>query len=116
MIYMANAMYTSLLFLSISSLFFSLGQADISTTQFLRDSEELVSSNSIFVLGFFSPANSSDRYAGIWYNRNESDDLEVVWIANRNNPINDNTGVLQISEDGNLQVLNGKTTSFGHQI
>lgn len=74
----------------------------ITPGQFIRDSHTLISANSIFKLGFFSPQNSSNRYVGIWY-LSESD---VIWIANRNQPLSNNSsGVVQISTNGNLVVL-----------
>lgn len=60
----------------------------ITNTKFITDPETLVSSNAIFELGFFSPANSTHQYVGIWYNNkkdSESGISEVVWIANRDN-------------------------------
>ncbi|TVT98130.1 hypothetical protein EJB05_56582, partial [Eragrostis curvula] len=50
--------------------------------------DKLVSTNGVFAMGFFSPSqtNSSTRfYIGIWYNNIPK--REVVWIANRDNPI-----------------------------
>lgn len=105
-------MNTLLLFASCFSLLFSSIIANITTTQYLRDTEEIISSNSIFKLGFFSPVNSTNRYAGIWYNNNDSNVLEIIWIANRDNPLNDSSGVLNISEDGDLQLLNGQNSTF----
>ncbi|XP_010665857.1 G-type lectin S-receptor-like serine/threonine-protein kinase At1g11300 [Beta vulgaris subsp. vulgaris] len=85
---------------------------NITTTKFLTDPETLVSENATFKIGFFSPINSTNRYVGIWYNTNESDTMEVVWVANRNNPIKNASGVLKISDDGNLQLSDGKSTIF----
>ncbi|CAO2842764.1 unnamed protein product [Amaranthus hypochondriacus] len=84
----------------------------ITKTQFLSDPGAIQSSNGTFKLGFFSPINSTNRYVGIWYNIKESDLLEIVWVANRNNPITDSSGVLKISKDGNLQLLNGQNKTF----
>ncbi|XP_021775683.1 G-type lectin S-receptor-like serine/threonine-protein kinase At1g11330 isoform X2 [Chenopodium quinoa] len=78
----------------------------ITTTQFLQDSQSLVSRNGTFKLGFFSPTNSANRYVGIWFN--QVPDRTVVWVANRDNPISDSSGVLQISDDGNLQLIDGQ--------
>ncbi|XP_021719433.1 G-type lectin S-receptor-like serine/threonine-protein kinase At1g11300 [Chenopodium quinoa] len=100
--------------------------SNITTTQFLRDPEALASSNGNFMVGFFSPTNSTNRYVGIWYSNkqdSESGISEVVWIANRDNPlINSSDGVFGISENGNLQVLDGQNKSIwstnisqGHQ-
>ncbi|KAK2978974.1 hypothetical protein RJ640_017538 [Escallonia rubra] len=78
----------------------------ITQNQPLKDGEVLVSSGGFFALGFFSPTNSStNRYVGIWYNK--VSEQTVVWVANRDDPIADNSGVLSIDETGNL-VLNQK--------
>ncbi|KAH9611853.1 hypothetical protein KSS87_019532, partial [Heliosperma pusillum] len=88
-------------------------QVNLDTSQSLTDSDTLVSSNAVFMLGFFSPATSTNRYVGVWYTQGGSDgEQEVVWVANRDNPLTDSSGVFKISEDGNLRVLNGENTSF----
>ncbi|VVB12208.1 unnamed protein product [Arabis nemorensis] len=77
--------------------------------EFLRDGvnhKPLVSPKKTFELGFFSPGDSTRRYLGIWYGN--IDDKAVVWVANRANPISDKSGVLTISNDGNLVLLDGK--------
>ncbi|KAA3489068.1 G-type lectin S-receptor-like serine/threonine-protein kinase [Gossypium australe] len=57
-------------------------------------------SGNTFVLGFFSPANSRYRYVGIWHYQVSIQ--TVVWVANRENPINETSGTLSISSPGNL--------------
>ncbi|KAL5731119.1 non-specific serine/threonine protein kinase [Ranunculus cassubicifolius] len=76
-----------------------------SPTQLIRDSNSITSLNQIFRLGFFSPSNSSNRYIGIWYAKFPG---EIVWVANRENPLIDLSGVLRISGDGNIVVLDRK--------
>jgi len=80
---------------------------NITSTLFLRDLDEITSSNNDFKLGIFNPTNSTNRYVGIWYNTGY-DALDVVWVANRDNPLKDSSEVLTASEDGNLQVLDGQ--------
>ncbi|KAK2978984.1 hypothetical protein RJ640_017548 [Escallonia rubra] len=76
----------------------------ITENQPLKDGEVLVSNGGYFALGFFSPRNSSaNRYVGIWYNK--VPELTVVWVANRDNPITDSSGVLSIDKDGNLVLV-----------
>ncbi|XP_059660688.1 G-type lectin S-receptor-like serine/threonine-protein kinase At1g11410 isoform X2 [Cornus florida] len=79
----------------------------ISLNQSIRDNygDKLVSSGEFFVLGFFSPGNSNKRYIGIWYHKVQ--EQTIVWVANRDNPINDTSGVLSIDKTGNLVVHNG---------
>ncbi|CAB4275908.1 unnamed protein product [Prunus armeniaca] len=72
----------------------------IALNQLVKDGDFIVSKENKFELGFFSPDNSSSRYVGIWYaNKSEK---AVVWVANRNNPINDTSGVLTINRYGKL--------------
>ncbi|XP_074272128.1 G-type lectin S-receptor-like serine/threonine-protein kinase At1g11300 isoform X2 [Silene latifolia] len=92
---------------------FVVGTTNITTTQFLTDPESLTSNDSTFRIGFFSPFESTSRYVGIWYNIDpQSSTLEVIWVANRDNPLNDSSGMLKISENGDLQVIDGKNTTF----
>ncbi|KAK4587739.1 hypothetical protein RGQ29_018942 [Quercus rubra] len=78
----------------------------ITSSQSIKDPGNIVSNGSAFKLGFFSPVNSTYRYIGIWYSNISI--FTVVWVANRETPLNDSSGVLTISEDGNLVVLDGK--------
>ncbi|TVT98132.1 hypothetical protein EJB05_56584, partial [Eragrostis curvula] len=64
-----------------------LSDDQLTPTRPLIFPDKLVSSNGAFALGFF-PANSSTRfYLGIWYTYNNVSKREVVWVANRDNPI-----------------------------
>lgn len=79
----------------------------ITTTQYITDPQSVVSSAETFRLGFFSPGNLTNRYVGIWFN-DIPGPTTVVWVANRDNPLKDSSGVLKISDDGNLEVLDGR--------
>ncbi|WOG85380.1 hypothetical protein DCAR_0104568 [Daucus carota subsp. sativus] len=72
---------------------------------FINSSTTLVSPNQLFALGFFHLADSNLSYLGIWYT-NSSEGLNVnhpAWIANRDTPIYNSSGVLTIdSTTGNL--------------
>ncbi|XP_071920883.1 G-type lectin S-receptor-like serine/threonine-protein kinase At1g11300 isoform X2 [Coffea arabica] len=78
----------------------------ITITKPIRDPESVVSAGQTYKLGFFSPANTSNRYVGIIFNNFPQQ--TVLWVANRNQPLNDSGGIFSISEDGNLTVLNGQ--------
>ncbi|KAK4254008.1 hypothetical protein QN277_009444 [Acacia crassicarpa] len=76
----------------------------ISTKQPLKDGDVLLSTGEVFALGFFTPSNNSkNRYVGIWFHKVPKQ--TVVWVANRDNPLNDSSGVFSINTHGNL-VLN----------
>lgn len=60
-------------------------------------------------MGFFNPGNSTQKYLGIWFTKVSVQ--TVVWVANRDKPINGSSGVFSISKDGNLRVSSG-TKSF----
>ncbi|XP_054776972.1 G-type lectin S-receptor-like serine/threonine-protein kinase At1g11410 isoform X2 [Prosopis cineraria] len=76
----------------------------ITPSQPLRDGDILLSYQATFALGFFTPSNNSrNRYVGIWFHRFSKQTL--VWVANRENPVNDTSGVLSISAHGNMVVL-----------
>ncbi|XP_021280228.1 G-type lectin S-receptor-like serine/threonine-protein kinase At4g03230 isoform X1 [Herrania umbratica] len=76
------------------------------------EGESLISPGKKFELGFFTPNGSSNtrRYVGIWYFG--SNQQTVVWVANRDKPLLDDSGVLVVSEDGNLKVLDGSGKSL----
>ncbi|CAA3006344.1 G-type lectin S-receptor-like serine threonine-kinase At4g27290 isoform X2 [Olea europaea subsp. europaea] len=77
----------------------------ITTTKILRDGKTIVSSGGIFELGFFSPGNSKNRYVGMWYKN--ITDKKVVWVANREIPVSNTSGVvLKVIEPGLLVLLN----------
>ncbi|THG13844.1 hypothetical protein TEA_014322 [Camellia sinensis var. sinensis] len=87
-------------------LFFGLGNSTdtITPTRPIKDDDILVSDGETFTLGFFSTKNetSNRRYVGIWYNK--ISEQTVVWVANRDNPINGSSGAISINQDGNLVI------------
>ncbi|KAG5539474.1 hypothetical protein RHGRI_019875 [Rhododendron griersonianum] len=90
--------------LLLSFLFFRICTSidTLTPNQSIKDGNVLVSSGETFALGFFSPENSSRRYVGIWYNKIPKQ--TVVWVSNRDSPINGTSGVLSLNRDGNLVI------------
>ncbi|XP_020554002.1 G-type lectin S-receptor-like serine/threonine-protein kinase At4g27290 isoform X2 [Sesamum indicum] len=76
----------------------------INTTHIIRDGDTMVSSGGMFELGFFSPGNSRNRYVGIWFKKITV--RTVVWVANREVPLPNESGVLKVMEPGILALLN----------
>ncbi|XP_022927517.1 G-type lectin S-receptor-like serine/threonine-protein kinase At1g11300 isoform X1 [Cucurbita moschata] len=95
---------TPLTLLLLCSVFkFSCCIDTITSTQFLKDPETILSNRGFFELGFFSPLNSTNRYVGIWDKRVPV--RTIFWVANRDNPLKNKSGVFAVSIDGNLVVL-----------
>ncbi|KAF5464307.1 hypothetical protein F2P56_014393 [Juglans regia] len=80
--------------------FSSSSTETLTQNQFIKDGQTLISKEKNFSIGFFSPANSSYRYLGIWFTKVK--EQTPVWVANRNDPFNDSLGVLSVNQDGNL--------------
>ncbi|ESQ35718.1 hypothetical protein EUTSA_v10006795mg [Eutrema salsugineum] len=97
-----------LLVLAAFSLRLCFGEDRITFSTPIKDSETLLCKSGIFRFGFFTPVNSTTRlrYVGIWYDKIPIQ--TVVWVANKDTPINDTSGVISISDDGNLVVTDGR--------
>ncbi|KAJ8629029.1 hypothetical protein MRB53_022352 [Persea americana] len=78
----------------------------LATNDTLKDGDTLVSEGEDFVLGFFSPHNSTNRYVGIWYNKIKPE--TIVWVANRDTPLADSSGILTIDVNGDLVILDDR--------
>ncbi|XP_042520162.1 putative G-type lectin S-receptor-like serine/threonine-protein kinase At1g61610 isoform X3 [Macadamia integrifolia] len=87
------------------SLCSNASENNITRGQLVTDGQTIISVGKKFELGFFSPGNSTNRYVGIWYYKFPVQ--TVVWVANRENPILDRGGVLNITDDGKLVVMDG---------
>ncbi|KAL9355632.1 hypothetical protein Peur_053602 [Populus x canadensis] len=82
----------------------------IAPNQSIKDGDVLVSSGQSYELGFFSSGiDSTRRYVGIWYRK--VSERTVVWVANRDNPINGTSGVLAINKQGNLVIYENNRSS-----
>ncbi|KAK4491703.1 hypothetical protein RD792_002469 [Penstemon davidsonii] len=75
----------------------------------ISDPDTIISGGRIFKLGFFSPENTTDRYLGVFYNVSQE---TVIWVANRDRPLNDSSGTVTISRNGNLVLLNGRNETL----
>lgn len=66
--------------------------------------ETLVSEGNRFELGFFTPEGNekSSRYIGIWYH--DGNPRTIVWVACRETPLTDTSGVFGIADDGNVKL------------
>ncbi|KAI8557695.1 hypothetical protein RHMOL_Rhmol04G0029700 [Rhododendron molle] len=77
----------------------------ITPTQTTRVNDTVVSAGGITELGFFTPSGKPNYwYLGIWYKKIST--RTVVWVANREIPLTDSLGILQLTQEGNLQLVN----------
>jgi D-mannose binding lectin/S-locus glycoprotein domain/PAN-like domain len=67
----------------------------------ITDGQKLVSPNEVFELGFFSPDSSTKIFAGIWFKVSPD---TVVWVANRDRPLNKTSNTLTIGDEGSLML------------
>ncbi|PRQ28644.1 putative protein kinase RLK-Pelle-DLSV family [Rosa chinensis] len=95
---------TVILLLTLLS-FFSVAKSKdtLSATESLGPNQTLVSAGEVFELGFFELGTDSRWYLGIWYKKIEQ--RTVVWEANRNNPLPNNSSSLKIGYDGKLSLV-----------
>ncbi|MED6216348.1 hypothetical protein PIB30_006992 [Stylosanthes scabra] len=99
-----HSMFIMVAYVLVSSVKASMAVNDsIGVSQFMSDGMTLVSQDGMFELGFFSPGNSTKRYLGIWYKKVAMH--AVVWVANRVNPINGNSGKLTLDNTGNIILI-----------
>ncbi|KAM0859203.1 hypothetical protein ACQ4PT_047353 [Festuca glaucescens] len=64
--------------------------------------QRLVSPGDVFQVGLFSTANNTKWFLGIWFTVSPA---AVVWVANRDRPLNTSSGVVALSGRGNLVLL-----------
>ncbi|KAJ3693660.1 hypothetical protein LUZ60_009140 [Juncus effusus] len=95
------------LLLVLNLLSSSIGAPDsFKQPQNLSNGNTLVSAGQIYELGFFTLGES--RYLGIWFVVSPE---MVVWVANRNSPLNSTSAVLSISNNGILTLHNDASNS-----
>lgn len=110
-----NTKIISLCTILMSCYFYGCSAKDnITTGEFIRDGFDYLESSpgKKFQMGFFPHEKTSEirRYVGIWYTM---DPKTIVWVANRDNPVMDSTGVLTVAEDGDVKILS-KDGSVDH--
>ena len=77
----------------------------IAPNQFMQYSDTLVSAAGMYEAGFFNFGDSQRQYFGIWY-MNISP-RTIVWVANRNTPVQNSTAMLKLNDQGSLVILDG---------
>ncbi|KAJ6843610.1 receptor-like serine/threonine-protein kinase SD1-8 [Iris pallida] len=87
----------------------TIGKDTITPTQPLAYNETLVSSNGQYTLGFFTPAGSNNCYLGLWYSKITAQ--TILWVANRDKPVANSTGILSITSTGSLTITDSDSTA-----
>ena len=100
---MASWIYRFLLFCFCASQALAAADKLYQGGDSLNSSNTLVSNNGLFTLGYtrLGSTESNARYLGIWYNNDTS---HPFWLANRDKPISDTSGVLAIDGSGNMEL------------
>ncbi|CAK8564582.1 unnamed protein product [Lathyrus sativus] len=78
-------------------------QNSLAPNQFIQYSDTLVSAGGIFEAGFFNFGDPQRQYFGIWYK--SISPRTIVWVANRDTPVQNSTGLLKLSDQGTLVIL-----------
>ncbi|KAJ1288306.1 hypothetical protein BS78_02G079200 [Paspalum vaginatum] len=68
--------------------------------------QTLASPGNAFQLGLFAASNHSKWFLGIWFTVSPD---TVVWVANRDRPLNSSSGVVGVSDRGALVLVDGAT-------
>ena len=102
--------FAKLVLVVFSILRISISVDTMTVNQIIRDGDTITSPGGSFELGFFSPDNSKNRYLGIWYKKMATG--TVVWVANRQIPLTNSSGVLKLTDQGILVILDANDTTF----
>ncbi|CAL5393131.1 unnamed protein product [Camellia sinensis] len=93
------------LFSSLFSILIVSNAVDtITKTHSITGSNTILSSGGSFEMGFFSLGNSQNTYLGIWYKKISP--KTVVWVANREIPLIDSSGVLTVINPRIIALVN----------
>ncbi|GLJ37583.1 hypothetical protein SUGI_0763720 [Cryptomeria japonica] len=88
----------------------TVGGDSIALGASLTGNQSIVSKNGTFELGFFCPNGTNNWYIGIWYA--QMSNKTIVWVANRETPIRNKLGVLNLTTDGYLKLYDSDGRSI----
>ncbi|KAH9289955.1 hypothetical protein KI387_034072 [Taxus chinensis] len=102
--------FQCLFFLIVTILVLRVGGGDILPLGFsLTGNQTLISKNGTFELGFCKPNGTNNWYIGIWYAQVAE---AIVWVANREAPLLNMSGVLVLGTDGYLTISDTTSRSI----
>lgn len=75
----------------------------------LTGDQTRISKSGVFKLGFFSLAKNDVQkwYMGIWYAT--PSDQTIAWVANRKQPLQNASGIFNLTEEGSLRLFYGES-------
>ncbi|KAH9323868.1 hypothetical protein KI387_018507, partial [Taxus chinensis] len=92
-------------FLAVAALSISCHAADtLYAGDTLTANQTRISTNGSFQMGFFQPTGATKWYIGVWFA--QISEQTVVWVANRENPLENNGGIFTLTRAGRLAVFN----------
>ncbi|KAK1391216.1 Receptor-like serine/threonine-protein kinase [Heracleum sosnowskyi] len=95
----------------LSIITFSSAADSIAAAQTLSDGQTIVSARGEFEMGFFSTkGNPKNRFFGVWYKKISNG--TIIWVANRESPISNTSGVVKVSSRGIVVSINQSTDSI----
>ncbi|XP_071740083.1 G-type lectin S-receptor-like serine/threonine-protein kinase At4g03230 [Rutidosis leptorrhynchoides] len=90
-------------------------RCSITTGETIEGTGYLESAGGQFQMGFFSRGLEQRRYIGIWYTK-DIPRTTVVWVGNRDYPLQGSDGVLTISQNGDVKLLDKDQNDFYFNI
>ncbi|WVZ05640.1 hypothetical protein V8G54_018986 [Vigna mungo] len=82
----------------------------------LAATDRLISPSSLYTLRFFQLDDGSEANTKFYLGISANKYYYYVWLANRDNPIHDDPGVLTIDEYGNLKIVSSTTTMMLYSV
>lgn len=82
----------------------------------LGSTNRLISPSGLYTLRFFQLDDGSDANSKFYLGVSANKFHYYVWVANRDNPIHDDPGVLTIDEFSNLKILSSTTTMMLYSV
>ncbi|KAH9304122.1 hypothetical protein KI387_008526 [Taxus chinensis] len=80
----------------------------------LTGTQTKVSPNGVFKLGFFQLDGTQKWYAGFWYAK--VPEQTVAWVFNAANPLQNNSAILNLTENGNLVLSSGRSVIWSTNV
>ncbi|GLJ32913.1 hypothetical protein SUGI_0663010 [Cryptomeria japonica] len=71
----------------------------------ITGNQTIISKNGTFELGFFSPNGTTNSYKNII-------EKMFVWVANRETPARNRSGILKLSKEGDLELFDAEGASL----